>query len=222
MTVWMIGVATSASPSGSPSPTPSPVPSEFPAGQFADNQLLVVVLGLLILMLAVLATPVVLSWQRPNFFETPFITWFLLHFGVGALALFALLALALAGSLTAPLIAIFSGLFGFIFGSTASRSAGQASIPKPLAVLRIQPPQAQKGELVAIFGQGFDPAPTVRLGEKPLTQVTVSNDGSMLTGFVGDGVATVDVVVQNANGAFVTLPKAFTYKAGPPEGPKSA
>jgi len=40
------------------------VPSEFPAGQFVDNQLLVVVLGLIILMLAVLATPVVLSWQH--------------------------------------------------------------------------------------------------------------------------------------------------------------
>lgn len=220
MTVWMIGVAASASPSSSV--TPSPVPSEFPAGQFVDNQLFVVVLGLLILMLGVLATPVVLSWQRPHFFETPFITWFLLHFGVGALALFALLALALAGSLTAPLIAIFSGLFGFIFGSTASRSASQASIPKPLAVLRIQPPQAQKGELVAIFGQGFDQAPIVRLGDKALTQVTVSNDGSMLTGFVGDGVGTVDVVVQNADGAFVTLPQAFTYKPAPPEGPKAA
>jgi len=134
----MIGVAASASPS--PSTTPSTVPSEFPAGQFVDNQLLVVVLGLLILMLAVLATPVVLSSQRPNFFETPFITWFLLHFGVGALALFALLALALAGSLTAPLIAIFFGTvrfhlrqYGVSFGGpsinseTACRPADTAS-----------------------------------------------------------------------------------------------
>jgi len=42
-----------------------------------------------------LVLPVVLARGRPRFFDTPYITWFLLHFGIGALAILALVALAL-------------------------------------------------------------------------------------------------------------------------------
>jgi hypothetical protein len=153
VTVWLVTLAASASPASTS--TPTPVPTEFPAGQFAGSQLFWIEVGLLLLMLGVLVTPLALNWGKSRFFETPFITWFLLHFGVGALAIFALLALALAGSLTAPLIAIFSGLFGFIFGSSASRAASQPSVPKPLAVLGMEPSEAQPGQLVAIIGQGL-------------------------------------------------------------------
>jgi hypothetical protein len=37
----------------------------------------------------------------------------------------------------------------------------------------------------------------------------------MLTGVVGAGQGTVDVVVQNEDGSAKTLPRAFTYKPAP-------
>ena len=49
------------------------------------------------------------------------------------------------------------------------------------------------------------------MGDAPLTDVTVSADGSMLTGVVGAGTGIVDVVVQNPDGTTKTLTKGFTY-----------
>jgi hypothetical protein len=170
-------------------------------------------IALLVLMLAVVVTPLALSWGKPNFFETPFVTWWLLHSGIGALAILALVALAFAGSLTAPVIAIFSGLFGFIFGSTASRAAAAATAgTKTLAISGVEPATAASGRLVKITGQGIDQRATAKLGASPLDDVAVSADGGFLTGHVGQGTGTVDVVVQNPDGSTKTLVAGFTFE----------
>jgi hypothetical protein len=161
--------------------------------------------------LVILVTPIVLGLLLPRFFQIPYITWYLLHFGIGALALVVLAGLALAGSLTAPLIAIFSGLFGFIFGASAARSQ-QAAPGKTLSIRRVVPQAGPAGGYVTLLGESFDPQATVRFGDQPLTDVTVSNDGSMLTGRLpAQGQGQVDVVVHNQDGSGKTLTGGFTY-----------
>lgn len=56
----------------------------------------------------------------PSFFETPYITWFLVHYGISALAVIAILILGLDGVIDKGTVsALLGSLFGYVLGSTA-------------------------------------------------------------------------------------------------------
>ena len=138
----------------STSPAPSSTGPDSVAAQLGPGELVWIIAGILFIAAIVVATPIILGAKIPHFYNIPFVTWFMLHFGIGALAILALLALALAGSLTAPLVAIFSGLFGFIFGSSAARMAqGTSNTTKPLAVSRVEPSRRQLGHSSLLSGK---------------------------------------------------------------------
>lgn len=66
----------------------------------------------------------------PSFFETPYITWFLVHYGVSALAVIAILILGLDGVVDKGTVsALLGSLFGYVLGSTAKGSANPPQRP---------------------------------------------------------------------------------------------
>ena len=59
-----------------------------------------------------------------SFFEIPYITWFLVHYGISALAVIAILILGLDGVIDKGTVsALLGSLFGYVLGSTAKGSA---------------------------------------------------------------------------------------------------
>lgn len=55
-----------------------------------------------------------------RFFEIPFITWFLIHYGLAALAVIAIVILALDGVIDKSTVAALLGsLFGYVLGSSS-------------------------------------------------------------------------------------------------------
>jgi hypothetical protein len=200
--------------SDSPSPSPSAGANGFPPASFGSGDLVFwAEIGVLVLIALVILMPIILSLTQSRFFETPFITWYLLHFGVGALGLLVLIGLALAGSLTAPLIAVFSGLFGFIFGSSSARAQQPAAAAKTLSVKTVRPPSAPPGSYISVIGEGLDPHATVQFGTAALTDVSVSADGTMLIGRLPTtGQGSVDVTVKNPDNTSKTLSQGFTYQ----------
>jgi len=221
--LWLLAAADSPSPSPITSASPSPSASvsasatptpDFPIGTLHGGGLTFIEFLLLALMAFVLFLPLMLARGRPRFFDTPYITWFLLHYGIGALAILALVALALGNALGAPVIAIFSGLFGFIFGSTAARAAGAGGgASASLNISGIIPRSGGAGP-VAIYGQGIDPHATATLGEGEVTINSVAPDGSALIGTAparAAGPGQVDVIVTNPDGTTKKITKGFTY-----------
>ena len=223
----MLLAAATGSPSPSPigSSSPAPIPSastsatpvsDFPTGILHGGELTVIEFVLLILMAFVLVLPVVLARGRPRFFDTPYITWFLLHFGIGALAILALVALALGNALGAAVIAIFSGLFGFIFGSTAARAASLSggSSSAGFNISGILPRAGPTGGgPVAVYGMGIDPHATATLGEAQLEAISIAPDGSVLMGIApAHAAGDVDVLVTNPDGTTRRLSKGFSYR----------
>jgi hypothetical protein len=200
-----------------PSPSPSPTQNAFPAASFGADMIFYVEIGILILILGVIVTPWILSKTQSSFFSIPFITWYLLHFGIGVVTLLTLLALGLAGSLSAPLIAIYAGLLGVIFGAAAA-SKGQTdpTAAKTLSLKSVTPGSGAAGTVLTLIGAGFDPKATVTVGSADLTNVHVSADGSMLVGTLPasqmPGTA-LSVAVQNPTGPSSTLAGAFTYSS---------
>ena len=104
----------------------------------------VIVVGLLVLAFVVIATPAMLALiykktnlkaEDPqgrlvpaNFFQLPYMTWFLIHLLVPFLGILAVVGLALAGALdTATVATLLSGLFGYVLGSAASGRAASAT-----------------------------------------------------------------------------------------------
>ncbi len=221
LSVFLRLFAAADSPSPSPLSSASPSPAavsptatpDFPVATLNGGGLTLIELILLVLMVLVLILPLLLARGRPRFFETPYITWFLLHFGIGALAILALVALALGNALGAPVIAIFSGLFGFIFGSTAARATGSAAggTNAELNITGIIP-RSGGAVPVVIYGQGIDPRATATLGDADLPISSVAPDGSALLGTAPvHPSGPVDVVVTNPDGTTKKITKGFTY-----------
>ncbi len=80
--------------------------------------------GLLVIALLIVLLPIVLKGRDRNFFRIPYITWFLLHYSIAALAIMAITLLGVTGIIGADVIsALLGSLLGYILGSTA-RNAG--------------------------------------------------------------------------------------------------
>ena len=81
------------------------------------------------------ASPDVKS-PSPSFFETPYITWFLVHYGISALAVIAILILGLDGVIDKGTVsALLGSLFGYVLGSTAKGSASPQQRPDSTGLL---------------------------------------------------------------------------------------
>lgn len=106
---------------------------------------------LVILALVVVLQPLVLSLtfskrkglaDKPvtgsasSFFEIPFITWYLVHYGIAALAVIAILILALDNVIDKTTVAALLGsLFGYVLGSSSKGS----SLPLPAKPTTVPP-----------------------------------------------------------------------------------
>jgi hypothetical protein len=96
-------------------------------------------LGLLalviVLMPALLA--VIYAWNRPKdasggFFEVPYITWFLVHYGIAALAIIAIVFLGVDNVIDKGTVsALLGSLFGYVLGSAAHGSRPSPSDQQP-------------------------------------------------------------------------------------------
>lgn len=122
----------------------------------------VVIVGIFILALAIVATPLLLALLHKksglvmedakgklvptSFFQLPYITWFLIHFLVPFFGILAVVGLALAGVLESSTTGtLLGGLFGYVLGS-ASKGQPGASKPDANAGLSGKSPQAQAPE----------------------------------------------------------------------------
>lgn len=67
--------------------------------------------------------------DAPSFFEIPYITWFLVHYGVATIAIIAIVILGLDQIIDKSTVAALLGsLFGYVLGSS---SKGSSSTPPP-------------------------------------------------------------------------------------------
>lgn len=70
----------------------------------------------------------------PSFFEIDYITWFLIHYVIAALAIIAIVILGLDKVIdTSTVAALLGSLFGYVLGSSSKGSAtsSQSSVSKP-------------------------------------------------------------------------------------------
>lgn len=59
----------------------------------------------------------------PSFFEIPYITWFLVHYGIAALAIVAIVFLGVDSVIDKGTVsALLGSLFGYVLGSSARNS----------------------------------------------------------------------------------------------------
>jgi len=65
-----------------------------------------------------------------SFFEIPYITWFLVHYGIAALAVIAIVILGLDNVIDKSTVAALLGsLFGYVLGSSSNRSSSTQTPP---------------------------------------------------------------------------------------------
>lgn len=77
-----------------------------------------------------------ITLPSPTFFEIPYITWFLVHYGISALAVIAILILGLDGVIDKGTVsALLGSLFGYVLGSTAKGSASPQQHPDSTGLL---------------------------------------------------------------------------------------
>lgn len=92
-------------------------------------------IGLGLLALVIVLMPALLAliyaWKRPRdagpgvggFFEVPYITWFLVHYGIAALAIIAIVFLGVDNVIDKGTVsALLGSLFGYVLGSAAHGS----------------------------------------------------------------------------------------------------
>ncbi len=99
--------------------------------QFAPSSGTAIVVYLMIgLGLVVILAPLWLAWRAgsvKDFFEIPYITWYLLHYTIATLGVIAVLILALVGVINATAVAaLLGGLFGYVLGSSSHRQPAGA------------------------------------------------------------------------------------------------
>lgn len=196
-----------------PSPTPAPAGSTGGVASLSGGLLAVEIAFGLLLLVAIL-TPLILALQ-PAFIKRDYSTWFLLHWGVAAVALLVLGMLALAQALPDALIAIFASVFGVIFGTSASRPPGSGTSSSQTAAtgLAVFPATGKAGDPISISGQGFTSKSMARLGAEAVANVKVSEDGTRLVGTAPAGSGKVDVLVYDPGSSQgQTLVDGFTYE----------
>jgi hypothetical protein len=103
----------------------------------SERHVFLVALGLGILTAVLVLLPLFLAWSyRPkgdvvgrkkvfsSFFEIPFITWFIVHYGIAAIAIFAIVLLGIDDVIDKGTVsALLGSLFGYVLGSSAHSSS---------------------------------------------------------------------------------------------------
>ena len=160
--------------------------------------------------------------QVSNFFEIPFITWYLLHFTVAALGIVAVLILGVDQIISSTAIAaLLSGLFGYVLGAVAAKSSSSMSNPGahttsttssgPPFSLSVKTGPAAGGTHVTLTGDGVGAADIVKFGSAVATEVTKIG-ANTVGATTPPGTGTVDVTAT-VSGHNVVLVRGFTYTA---------
>ena len=103
----------------------------------SERHVFLVALGLGVLTACLILLPLLLAWsyrpkRRPDgprktfssFFEIPFITWFIVHYGIATMAIFAIVLLGIDDVIDKGTVsALLGSLFGYVLGSSAHSSA---------------------------------------------------------------------------------------------------
>lgn len=98
-------------------------------------------------------------------------------------------------------------------GEAASTLVGAFTYIAAPAVTRVEPPRGTTagGTAVTVTGTDFAEGARVLIGGRPATQVTVVSPTTLTATTPAHAAGTVDIEVQNADGAPTTLVGAFTY-----------
>lgn len=100
------------------------------------SQVFAVAIGIGVIALVIVILPLLLSWlygrkasgdnisgQPVSFFQIPYITWFIVHYGIAALAILAIVLLGIDGVIDKGTVsALLGSLFGYVLGSAAKGS----------------------------------------------------------------------------------------------------
>lgn len=125
---------------------PSAVSSaSSPVLVLSQHDVNMIIIFLVFLALVVVLQPLILSLtfrrrkdpaEKPtadsasSFFEIPYITWYLVHYGIAALAVIAILILALDNVIDKTTVAALLGsLFGYVLGSSSKGSSSPTKSP---------------------------------------------------------------------------------------------
>lgn len=118
--------------------------SQSAALVLSQSQVNMIIIFLVAVALVVVLQPLILSVtfrkkrdktpnsnqeDAPSFFEIPYITWFLVHYGVATIAIIAIVILGLDQIIDKSTVAALLGsLFGYVLGSS---SKGNLTTPSP-------------------------------------------------------------------------------------------
>ena len=125
--------------------SPAVSSASSPVLVLSQHDVNMVIIFLVFLALVVVLQPLILSLTfrrqrdsagKPNaesvssFFEIPYITWYLVHYGIAALAVIAILILALDNVIDKTTVAALLGsLFGYVLGSSSKGSSSPVKSP---------------------------------------------------------------------------------------------
>lgn len=108
-----------------PLPVSTPVPGgQTPHTATPGDGLTVIIAGLVVLIAVILLGNILIRATNPQFVETDYIPWFLLHYDVAAVALILITILGLTGTINAEVISgLFAGVIGYVLGTAGRRTA---------------------------------------------------------------------------------------------------
>ncbi len=163
--------------------------------------------------------------QAHSFFEIPFITWYLLHFGVAIVGILAVVLLAADSVLDkAGAGTLLGSLFGYVLGAAGSRSSQSTATDKPatpappaapISRTAISPEQGPAGTPAVITGPAALNAFSAKFGDEPAKLTLVAGVGALVV--VPALPATekpgpVDVTLLEKDGTELPAGKAkYTY-----------
>lgn len=247
--VSLILAGLQANPGGGPieMPTPSPSPTAQQSDalqlQVGGDHLWWVILALVAVSLVVVVVPLILqltfkptkpeasaSTSAPSFFQIPYITWYLLHYGVAALAILGIILLAVDGAIDKGVVsALLGSLLGYVLGS-ASQSRPPTGTTPPVAnggsapSNQADPPvvkgldqpagPAAGGTTVTLTGTGFTADAAVAFGGVSAKTVVFKSPTQLevVTPPGASGAAVPVVVSVGSRSSSSTTGPLFTYQ----------
>jgi hypothetical protein len=158
-----VAVDGARSQEGMTMPVAEPITTPLPPALPPLNETGLLILPMIVLLALVIAMPVILQLRDRRLFTIPYITWFLLQYGIGATVALVIVVLGLAGRITAEgVTGLLGSLIGYVLGSSSSRRSqdtdGGANSPgagQGVAITQVSPNAGAAGAAVTIRGRGF-------------------------------------------------------------------
>lgn len=162
--------------------------------------------------------------QAHSFFEIPFITWYLLHFGVAIVGILAVVLLAADSVLDkAGAGTLLGSLFGYVLGAAGSRSSQSTATDKPatpaapISRTAISPEQGPAGTPAVITGPAAINAFSATFGDVPVPLTLAAGVGALVVVPVlpsTEKPGPVDVTLLEKDGTELPAGKVkYTYTA---------